>query len=96
MAVGDAQVFPGFQTPALPQLSFRSHRLLFSYASTEVRGKNTPERKFASTGSPTYNSHGSDTPTTEPPGSATDLYCRHVKTRACLGKGYFDTAMSLS
>ena len=38
MAVGDAHVFPGFLTPVLTQLSFQSHRLLFSHASAEVRG----------------------------------------------------------
>ena len=35
MAVGDAHVFPGFLT----QLSFESHRLLFSHALLEVRGE---------------------------------------------------------
>ena len=54
MAVGDAQVFPGFLTPVLIQLSFQSHRLLFSHAS-EVRGENTPERKIASTVNRSYN-----------------------------------------
>ena len=34
----------------LTQLSFESHWLLFSHASAEVRSKNKPERKFASTG----------------------------------------------
>ena len=55
MRVGDAHVFPGFLTPVLTQLPFQSHRLLFSYASAEVRGENTPERKLASTGSQTHN-----------------------------------------
>ena len=55
MAVGDAYVFPGFLTPVLTQLSFQSHRLLFSHASAEVRCLNTPERKFASTGDRTRN-----------------------------------------
>ena len=50
MAVGDAYMFPGFLTPVLTQLSFQSHRLLFSDASAEVRGENTPERKVTSTG----------------------------------------------
>ena len=54
MAVGDAHVFPGFLIPVLTQLSFQSHRLLFSHA-LKVRGENTPERKFASTGYPTHN-----------------------------------------
>ena len=55
MAVGDAPVFPGFLTPVLTQISFKSHRLLFAHASAEVRGENTPERNFASTGYETYN-----------------------------------------
>ena len=55
MAVGDEHVFPGFLTPVLTQLSFQIHRLLFSHASAEVRGENTPERKFASTGYRTHN-----------------------------------------
>ena len=44
MAVGDTHVFPGFHTPVLTQISFQSHRLLFSHASTEVRGENTQEK----------------------------------------------------
>ena len=55
MAVGDAHVFPGFFTPVLIQISFQSHRLLFSHASAEVRGKNMLERNFASTGSQIHN-----------------------------------------
>ena len=47
MAVGDAHVFPGFTTPVLTQLYFQSYRLLFSPASAEATGENTPERKFA-------------------------------------------------
>ena len=43
MAVGDAYVFPGFLTPVLTLLFFQSHRLLFSHASADVRGENTPE-----------------------------------------------------
>ena len=46
MAVGDAYVFP---------FSFQSHRLLFSHASAEVRGENTPERIVASTEDRTHN-----------------------------------------
>ena len=42
--------FPGSLTPGLTQFSFQSHRLLFSHASAEVRGKNMLKRKFASTG----------------------------------------------
>ena len=67
MAVGDAHVFTGFLTPVLTQLSFQSHQLLFSHTSAEVRGENTPERKFASTGSQTPN-HESDMLTTESSG----------------------------
>ena len=55
MAVGDAHVFPGFLTPVLTQLSFQSHQLLFSRASAEERGENTPGRKFASTRSKIHN-----------------------------------------
>ena len=54
MAIGDAHVFPGFLTPVLAQISFQSHRLLFSHALGEVRGENTPERNFASTRSRTH------------------------------------------
>ena len=43
MAVGDAHVFPGFLTLVLTQISFQSHRLLFSHASAEVRGENAPQ-----------------------------------------------------
>ena len=45
MAVGDAHVFPGSLTPLLTQLSFQSHRLLYSHASA-VRGENRPDREF--------------------------------------------------
>ena len=69
MAVGDACVFPGFLTPVLTQIFFQSHQLLFSHASAEVRGKNTPERNFATTGSHTQlPGHESDTLPAEPPG----------------------------
>ena len=65
MTVGDAHVLPAFLTPELPQISFQSHRLLFSHASAEVRGENMPERKFASTGSGTHN-HQVMNPTCSP------------------------------
>ena len=55
MEVDDERVFPGFLTPLLKQISLQRHRLLFPHASAEVRGKNTPEKKFASTGSRTHN-----------------------------------------
>ena len=54
MAVSDAHVFPGFLTSVLTQLSFQSHRLLFSHAS-DVRTENTSEKKLASTGYQTHN-----------------------------------------
>ena len=65
MAVGDAYVFPGFLTPVLTLLFFQSHRLLFSHASAEVRGENTPERKDASTWNRTHN-HQVMSPTCSP------------------------------
>ena len=65
MAVGDAYVFPGFLTPVLTLLFFQSHRLLFSHASAEVRGENTPERKVASTWDRTHN-HQVMSPTRSP------------------------------
>ena len=55
MAVGTHIVFPGFLTPGLTQLSFQSHRLLFSHASEEVRGENKLERRFVSTRYQTHN-----------------------------------------
>ena len=83
MAVGDADVFSGFLTPVLTQLSFQSHRLLFSHALAEVRGVNTPERKFASTLSRTHKrvpGHESHMLTTEPPGR--DLENNRLNSRA--------------
>ena len=45
-----------YSSPLRPsQLFVQSHRLLFSHALTEVRGENTPERKFASIGYRTHN-----------------------------------------
>ena len=55
MAVGDANVFPGFRTAVLTQIPSQSHQLLFSRALAEVRGENTPKRNHASTGSQTHN-----------------------------------------
>ena len=52
--VSEAHQSPGFLTLVQTQLSFQSHRLTFSHAS-EVRGENTTERKFASTGYQTRN-----------------------------------------
>ena len=59
--------------------SFQSHQLLFSHASAEVRGKNTPGRKFASTRYRTQN-HQVMSPTCSPlshPG-----WCSYFKTLA--------------
>ena len=55
MAVVDEHVFPGFLIQVLTYLSLQSHRLLFSHASADVRGKNIMERRFASTGNQTHN-----------------------------------------
>ena len=68
MAVGDAQVFPGFLTPVLTQISFHRHYLLFSYASAEKRGENTHERNFNGVSNSQPPGHESDMLTTEPSG----------------------------
>ena len=46
--------FLAFSHQCYNNFSFESHRLPFSHASAEVRGKNTPERKVASTGDRTH------------------------------------------
>ena len=56
MAISQAHVFPGYLTPVLTRTSFQGQRQLFSHASAEVRGENTLERNFASTGTQTHNS----------------------------------------
>ena len=76
MAVGDLHVFSGFLTPVLIQISFKSHRLLFSHASAWVIGENTPQTNFASTGSRTHY-HQVMSPTRSPlshPGGAVKSY----------------------
>ena len=78
MAVCDAYVFPGFLTPVLTQLFFPKP-LLFSHASAEVRGENTPERKVASTGDRTHN-HQVFSPTRSP--------LSHPGGADCAVKGY--------
>ena len=70
MAVSDAHVFPGFLTPVLTQLSFQSHRLLFSHASSRgERGKHAGKKvhlnRVSNSQSP---GHEPDTLITEPPG----------------------------
>ena len=47
--------FLAFSHKYLHNFSFQSHQLPFPHASTEVRGKNKPERKVASTGDQTHN-----------------------------------------
>ena len=76
MAVGNTHVFSGFRTPVLTQLIFPNcNRLLFSHASAEVKGENTPERKVAKAGDRTHN-HQVLSPTRSPlshPGGAPSL-----------------------
>ena len=82
MAISDAHVFLGFLTPVLTKISFQSHRLLFSHASADVRGENTPEKKFCL--NRVLNSqppgHESNTLTTEPPGRATIMITMQTTT----------------
>ena len=87
MAVGDAYVFPGFLTPVLIQLFFPSHQLLFSHASAEVRGENTPERKVASTGDRTHN-HQVMSPTRSPLSHPGPRFCSLVKSAFLLIKPF--------
>ena len=47
--------FLAFSHQSLLIFSFQGHRLLFSHAPAEVRGENTPKRKFSSTGDRTHN-----------------------------------------
>ena len=65
MAVFDAHVLHGFLTPILTWISFQMHWLLLSQALAEVRGKNMPERNFASTGFRAHN-HQVMSPTRTP------------------------------
>ena len=65
MEVGDTHVFPGFLTSGLTQLSFQSHRPLFSHAAAEVRGEKRPERNIALKGYRTHN-HQVMSPTCSP------------------------------
>ena len=86
MAVGDTDVFPGFLTLVLTQISFQSHWLLFSHASAGVRGENTPERNFASTRSQAHN-HQVMSPTCSPlshPGGASFVLIRTVSIKATI------------
>ena len=47
--------FLAFSQQHLHNFSFQSHQLLFSHASAQERGENTPERKVTSTGDQTHN-----------------------------------------
>ena len=97
MAVGDAELFPDFLTPILTQM-FPKPRLLFSHASAEVRGENTPERKFASTGSLTHNHqvmHPTRSPPSQPGGADNDTTCclqqliEMHQTAFCMSDAFF-------
>ena len=82
MVVSNVQAFPGFLTPVLTQLFFQSHRSLFSYASAKVRGGNTSERKFASTGSRTHNRQvmsPTPSPLSHPGGAKQTLTCHKIE-----------------
>ena len=57
--------FLAFSHRCQHNFSFQNHRLLFSHASAEVSGENTPERKVASTGDQTRN-HQVTSPTRSP------------------------------
>ena len=59
----DAHAFPSFLTPILTQLFFKSHRLVFSHASAEVRGENTPGRERV---------HLNQVSSSKPPGNVSD------------------------
>ena len=75
MAVADVHVFPGFLTPVLTQLSFQSHRLLFSHAFSrgerrKYAGKKVRLNRVSNSQPP---GHKSDTLTTELPGRGETL-----------------------
>ena len=72
--------FLAFSHQYLHNFSFQSHRLLFSHALAEVRGENTPERKFASTGSRTHN-HQAMCPVLSPLNHPGGALCVNDQTR---------------
>ena len=85
MVISWRSMSPGFLTPLLTQLSFQSHRLLSSHALPQVRGENTLDRKFHSTGPLTHN-HQAMTPTRSPlshPGGANPLPNKPLSLRVC-------------
>ena len=61
MVVGDAHVFPGILTPALTQLSFQSHRLLFSHVFCRAE-----RRKYAGKKVRLYRGSNSQPPALSP------------------------------
>ena len=81
MTVGDAHVFPGFLTPALT--FFPNPQLHLLQAPAELRDKNTPERKFAST---EYQTHKHQVM------SLIYLPLSHPGKAHCLGKTNFKVA----
>ena len=62
---------------------FQSQRLLFSHTSAEVRGKNTLERKFASTRDRIHNQQVMS-PTSDHWATLAGLGCLGIKRRQCL------------
>ena len=54
-ADGDANMCVSLLSHTSTTTSLKRHQLLFSHASAEVRGENTPERKAAATGYRTHN-----------------------------------------
>ena len=88
--------FLAFFTPVLTQLTFKSHRLLFSHALAEVRGEDRPERKFASTGSQTHN-HLVKSPTRTPlshPGGHCLLHKDFLKNLVTVFHGISGTTLA--
>ena len=76
-------MFPGFLTPVLTLLFFQSHRLLFSHASAEVSGENTPKKSRLNLGSNSQPpGHESNMLTTEPPRRVKVKYCNFFISRA--------------
>ena len=61
-------MFPGFLTPVSTQLSFQSHRLLFSHASAEMRAKIPQKVRLNLVSNSQPPSHESDILMTDPPG----------------------------
>ena len=75
MEVIDAHAFPAFLTSVLTQISFQSHRILFSHASAEVRRKKYRGKKFCLNwvSNSQLPGHDSNMLTTEPPGQSSEI-----------------------